>query len=116
MPLANENDLGALLALLVSTDGSKMTDATLSVMIRELSRVGLELQRRRAVMSVVDEEKAFMLRVDAVTFWLRDLDYGLMAEGTALRVCNEWLKVRLGVCGYILLWYLFSITISTAES
>ncbi len=58
----------------------------------QLEVVGSELERRRAIEHVISEEKEFTMRLDGVTFWLRDLDYGVMMEGTALRMANEWLK------------------------
>jgi hypothetical protein len=43
---------------------------------KQLEVVGSELERRRAVEMIVSEEKEFTMRLDGVTFWLRDLDYG----------------------------------------
>ena len=89
---AGDSGLGVWLNLLLRF-GKATQNALLAPLVREAEAVGTELERRRAVEGVVNEEKDFTLRMDGVTFWLRDLDLGLLAvEGTALRMANEWLK------------------------
>jgi hypothetical protein len=83
--------LGVWLNLLLRL-GPGAQSPELRALVRELEVVGSELERRRAIEGVVNEEKDFTLRMDGVTFWLRDLELGLVVESTALRMANEWLK------------------------
>lgn len=84
-------ELGGLLASL-SDSGLSSKTAEMDELLKLLPPIQYELERRRGIVAVVNEEKDFTMRVDGVTFWLRQLDYGLMIEGTAMRMMNEWLK------------------------
>lgn len=84
--------LGLWLSLIVDVPGSLANDAEFVSLVDECRIVGSELERRRAIANIINEEQEFTLRVDGVTFWLRELDYGVMMEGTAMRMANEWLK------------------------
>ncbi len=86
-----DSGLGVWLNLMLQRGGATQ-NAELKQLMAELDVVGSELERRQTIESVVNEEKDFTLRMDGVSFWLRDFEYGLMVEGTALRMANEWLK------------------------
>jgi hypothetical protein len=86
-----DGGLGLWLTLLLQS-GRKSEDEKFKEIMNGLEIVGSELERRRAIASVINEEQEFTIRVDGVTFWLRELDYGVMMEGTAMRMANEWLK------------------------
>jgi hypothetical protein len=93
-PQHGDGGIGMWLSLLLNSSSTlPQSDEELRKRILpELEVVGSELERRRAIQNVVSEEKDFTMRLDGVTFWLRNLDYGVMMEGTALRMANEWLK------------------------
>ena len=92
-PSAGDGGLGLWLSLLLEDDSASAECGQEFVQLMEQCRVvGSELERRRAIANVINEEQEFTLRVDGVTFWLRELDYGVMMEGTAMRMANEWLK------------------------